>query len=77
MVSHTLGRGMHTASASPAPQSAPSVYAQYSFDVQVLPARAPQALGIGQARCVQRSAPFAQSQMLQPSPAGVLFEPSG
>jgi hypothetical protein len=43
MVSHALGRVMQTASASAAPQSDPSVYAQYWLAVQVLPARAPQA----------------------------------
>jgi hypothetical protein len=35
---------MQTASASAAPQYDPSMYAQYSFAVQVLPARAPQDL---------------------------------
>ena len=77
MLSQVVGLVMQTASASPAPQSDPSVYAQYSSAVQVLPARAPQALGTGHARSVQRSAPFAQSQMLHPSPTGMLTEPSG
>ncbi len=63
--------------ASAAPHSCPSTYAQYSVALQVNPAKPPQALGVGQAFFVQASIPSEQLQMLQPSLAGMLPEPSG
>ena len=79
-MSQPVGRGLHVASASPAPQSAPSRYEQYSFAVQVSPARAPQDLGGpasrvgaaasttgggGQARNVHCQRPLMQLHVLQ------------
>jgi hypothetical protein len=45
--------------------------------LQVNPAKPPQALGTWQAFVVHASIPSEQPQMLQPSPAGMVPEPSG
>jgi hypothetical protein len=62
MLSQALGLVMHTASASAAPQYDPSMYAQYSFAVQVLPARAPQALEAGHALAAVMLVPAAAAR---------------
>jgi len=72
-----VGRGWQVALASAAPHACPGTYAQYSVAAQVSPAKPPHALAVGHAFFVQASIPSEQLQMLQPSLAGMLPEPSG